>query len=92
MVVEKRQAEGGRIIARKLAFHSLRLFHQAHALDRGNVFECESLMNMSDDQGVEIITAEAGVAMGGKHLENALLHLKNREVEGAAAEIVNRNS
>ena len=32
-----------------------------------------------------------GITVGGEHLENAILHFKNREVEGAAAQIINRH-
>ena len=40
---------------------------------------------------VEVIAAEMGVAVGGKHLEHPLLDPENGDVEGAAAEVVHRD-
>ncbi len=40
---------------------------------------------------VQIIAAEARVAVGGQHLENAFVQFQNREVERAAAQIINRD-
>jgi hypothetical protein len=42
-----------------------------------------------DEQVVDIISAEMGVAVGGDDFENAVVQLENRNIEGAAAEIVN---
>ncbi len=39
---------------------------------------------------VEIIAAERGIAAGRQHLEHALLQAQQRDVEGAAAQIVDR--
>ena len=41
-----------------------------------------------DDALVEVLAAQEGVAAGGPHLEEALRHLQDRDVEGAAAEVV----
>ncbi len=41
-----------------------------------------------DDLGVEILAAEEGVAIGRLHLEDAVADLEDRDVERAAAEIV----
>ena len=44
-----------------------------------------------DQQVVDVVATEVGVAVGGDHLEDALVQLENRDVERAAAQIVNRN-
>ena len=36
---------------------------------------------------VEVLAAQEGVAAGGQHLEHAVVHLHDREVEGAPAEV-----
>ena len=40
------------------------------------------------DPLVEVLAAEEGVARGGAHLEDPLGELEDRDVEGAAAEVV----
>ena len=44
-----------------------------------------------DQLGVEILAAEEGVAVGRLHLEHAVADLEDRDVEGAAAKIVDRD-
>ena len=44
-----------------------------------------------DQQVVDVVAAEMRVAVGGDDFEDALVQLENRDVEGAAAEIVNRD-
>ena len=46
---------------------------------------------MIDDQRVEVVAAELSIAMRRKDLENALLHFEDREIEGSAAEVVDRD-
>ena len=41
-----------------------------------------------DDRTVEVIAAEVRVAVGREHLEHAVLHTQDRDVEGPAAEVV----
>ena len=41
-----------------------------------------------DDALVEVFAAEEGVAAGGAHLEEALGHFQDRDIEGAAAQVV----
>src|SRR5439155_15538599 len=43
-----------------------------------------------DDLLVEILAAEKGVAIGRFDLEHPIANLEDRDVEGAAAEVVNR--
>ena len=44
-----------------------------------------------DQLGVEILTAEEGVAVGALHLEHAVTDFEHRDVESAAAKVVDRN-
>ena len=48
----------------------------------------EALGEPVDDAAVEVLAAEVGVAVGRAHLEDAAAQLEDRDVEGAAAEIV----
>src|SRR3989454_9946400 len=41
-----------------------------------------------DDRAVEVVATEVGVAVGREHLEDAVLHAQDRDVEGPAAEVV----
>ena len=41
-----------------------------------------------DDALIEVVAAEVRVAVGGLHLDHALADLEDRDVEGAAAEVV----
>ena len=41
-----------------------------------------------DDALVEVVATQVGVAVGGLHLDEVLAHLEDRDVEGAAAEVV----
>src|SRR5262249_26529038 len=44
-----------------------------------------------DERLVEVVAAEAVVAAGRFHFENAIGYLKNADVEGAAAQVINQN-
>ena len=44
-----------------------------------------------DDPLVDVVAAEVGVAVRGEHLDDVLPHLEDRDVEGAAAEVVDRD-
>ena len=44
-----------------------------------------------DDALVEVVAAEVRVAVGGLDLDDALADLEDRDVEGAAAEVVDRD-
>ena len=41
-----------------------------------------------DDAAVEILAAEEGIARGCEHFDHAVRHLEDRDVEGAAAQVV----
>ena len=43
-----------------------------------------------DDGAIEVVAAQRGVATGRKHLEHAARKLEDRDVEGAAPQIVDR--
>ena len=44
---------------------------------------------MSEQAVVDVVAAQVRVAVGREHFENAVLQLENRNVERAAAQIVN---
>ena len=44
-----------------------------------------------DQAHVEILAAKEGVAIGGFHLEHAIADFEDRDVEGAAAQIIDGN-
>ena len=44
-----------------------------------------------DQQHVDVVAAEMGVAIGREHLEHAVLDAEDRDVERAAAEVVDRD-
>ena len=59
---------------------------QVHAL-----LFLELLGQIPDQEHVEILAAEEGVAIGRLDLEQAVVDLQDRDIEGAAAEVVDRN-
>jgi hypothetical protein len=44
-----------------------------------------------DDALVDVVAAQVRVAVGGLHFHHALAHFQDRDVEGAAAEVVDRD-
>jgi hypothetical protein len=51
----------------------------------------ELLEQPVDDPLVDVVAAEVGVAVGRLDLDDALADLEDRDVEGAAAEVVDRD-
>ena len=51
----------------------------------------EALGQIFDDLVVEILAAQEGVAVGRLHLEHAVADLEHRDVERAAAEVIDRD-
>jgi len=45
-----------------------------------------------DDMVVKVLTTEEGITIGGLDFEHSLLDLQNRNIEGAATQIVNGNA
>ena len=69
------------------ARHRLRAVGDIHA-----VFDLEVLEHMLDDLVVEIVAAEMVVAVAGDHLHHAFLDPHHRDVEGAAAQVVDEDA
>ncbi len=51
----------------------------------------ELVGQIADQPHVEVFAAEEGVAVGRLHLEHAVADLEDRDVEGAAAEVIDRD-
>ena len=45
----------------------------------------------ADDTLVDVVAAQVRIAVGGLDLDHALADLQNRDVEGAAAEVIHRD-
>ena len=52
----------------------------------------EGLQHVVDDPVVEVHAAQEGVTAGGQHLEDVAGELQHRDVEGAAAQVVDEDS
>jgi NAD-specific glutamate dehydrogenase len=90
------QVDLDRVAQRQIAFRLLRRVLQA--LERHRVaaqIEAARLVEPFDevlhDAAVEILAAEEGVARGREDLEHAVGHLEDGNVEGPAAEVVDRD-
>jgi hypothetical protein len=90
---DERQADVGLEHRRELDLGLLRRLLQAlhrHAVLRQ--VDAVALLELGDDPVddalIEVVTAQVRVAVGGLHLHDALAHLEHRDVEGAAAEVV----
>src|SRR3546814_6364697 len=89
------QVDFGRLRGRQL---DLRLFGGfLQALERELVAAqvdafvlLEAVGEIFDELAVEILTAEEGVAVGRVHLEYAVANLEHRDVECAAAKVIDR--
>ena len=88
----------GRLISVSCAVDSSILAFSAASLRRcraiGSLAEVDALVLLElveqpvDDPLVDVVAAEVGVAVGGLDLDHALADLEDRDVEGAAAEVV----
>ena len=93
---DERQVDVGAHHAGKLDLRLLSRFLQAlerHSigLQVNVVFLLELSCEVIDDALVEVVAAEAGVAVGGQHLKHAVANLQQAHVERAAAEVVHQN-
>ena len=50
----------------------------------------EPIADVVEQQLIEVVAAELGVAVAGEDLDDALLDLDDRDVEGAAAQVVDQ--
>src|SRR5207237_483689 len=57
--------------------------------------DAEALADLAPrDRGdglIDVVAAERGVAIGGEHLEDALMQLEDRDVEGPDPEVIDRD-
>ena len=68
------------------ALEGVGLFAEVHA-----VLAFELVENPVHDPVVPVVAAQMGVAIGGFDLENAVADFQDRDVEGAAAQVINRD-
>src|SRR5439155_33313 len=77
------QADLGRLGRQAQLLHRLAVAPEVDAVLGADVVE-----EPHDDRAVEVVATEVGVAVGREHLEDAVLHAQDRDVEGPAAEVV----
>ena len=85
-----RQADLGRLGGQPQLLHGLAVAGQveAVALELGAVPGLDVLQQPQHDHAVEVVAAEVRVAVGRQDLEDPVLDAQDRDVEGAAAEVV----
>ena len=50
------------------------------------------LHDVFGQQGIEVVAAQLGIAVAGKHFDNAFLDLHNGNIERAAPQVVNQQT
>ena len=93
---DERQVDLGLHRARELDLGLLGAFLEALQRERvlaqvDALLLLELVGEVVDDALVEVLAAEEGIAIGRAHLEHAVADLEDRDVEGAAAEVVDRD-
>ncbi|MPM41849.1 hypothetical protein SDC9_88509 [bioreactor metagenome] len=93
---DERQIDVGRHAARQFALglfgRFLEPLQRLHILAQVDaVFLLEGFGQIVDHRLVEVVPAEMGIAVGGIHFKDAVADFQNRDIEGSAPEVVNRN-
>ena len=86
--VGQRCREARRVMARQLLFGFARPDEQQPRIGGRRRRHLRLLERPAKDAVIEVVAAERGVAVGGKHLEHAARELEDRDVERPTAEVV----
>jgi len=93
---DKRQIDIGLLNGGKLDFGFFRRFFQSlqgHSIlpQVNTLVAFELIAKPINDSLVEIVTAEVSIAGGRFHLEGAAADIENGNIEGTAAQVINRD-
>src|SRR5207244_5916971 len=81
-----------RIVPGQLLFHFARFDEETTRIGRRRRRQTRLLERPTKNPVIEIVAAERGVAVGGQHFEYATRQLEDRDIERAAAQVINRVS
>ena len=94
---DKRQVDLGLLRGRELDLRTLRLLQtlQGHLVALGGQVEAALRLELCNQPVhnalVEVIAAQVRITVGRLHLDDALADLKDRDIKGAAAEVIDRD-